>query len=151
MSPTLAEWEALLPPPPPSVANYATFQSTGTLAFTAGLIPLVEGRLQAVGLVGQEVGLEEAYAAARTCGLLGLSVLREGLGGLGAIDRLVHAIVYVASAEEFTEQHRVADGATDLFVEVLGEAGRPTRAAVGVPRLPLNAPVEVALTAALHG
>lgn len=150
MAPSLAEWESRLPPPPRSVANYTTFQRSGDLAFTAGIVPLVDGELQAVGLLGRELTQEEGYEAARTSGLLTLSLLKEGLGGLDRVARLVHCIVYVASQPKFTDQHRVADGATDLFVEVLGASGRPTRAAVGVACLPLNAPVEVALTAAVR-
>lgn len=146
MAGDLEAWEARLPAVPAPVANYVTFRRSGGLAFTSGVGPLVEGKVLHPGKVGGDVSLEEGYEAARLAALLALSVLREGLGGLGRIERALQLVVYVASAEGFTDQPKVADGATDLLVEVLGEAGRPTRSAVGVYELPLGIPVELALT-----
>lgn len=144
--PDLAEWEAQLPAVPQPVANYVTFRRSGALAFTSGVGPLVKGEVLHPGKVGGEVSLEAGYEAARVSALLSLSILREGLGGLAKIRRALQMVVYVASAEGFTDQPKVADGATDLLVEVLGPRGRPTRSAVGVYELPLGIPVELALT-----
>lgn len=145
MPPTLEEWEARLPPVPEPVANYVTFRRSGRLAFTAGVGPVREGRPTVRGKLGDGLTLEEGYDAARTSALLALSVLRTHLGGLARIAQAVQMVVYVASAPTFTDQPRVADGATDLLVEVLGDRGKPTRAAVGVPVLPLDMPVELTL------
>ncbi len=112
--------------------------------FTAGVVPFHEGQLQFTGKVGKEVSVEEGYEAARTAALLALSILRESLGSLSNISRILQLVVYVASAPDFTAQAKVADGASDLLVEVLGEEGRPARAAIGVTSLPLDAPVELA-------
>lgn len=143
MSPSLEEWESRLPQAPKPVANYVAFRRSGNLAFTAGVVPILEGKLQSRGRVGAEVSLEEGCEAARTCALLTLSILKDGLGGLKRISKFLQLVVYVASAEGFTDQPKVADGATDLLVEVFGGAGRPTRVAIGVSSLPLGAPVEL--------
>ncbi|MEE9267776.1 MAG: RidA family protein [Thermoplasmata archaeon] len=146
MAPSLEDWESQLPPVPAPVANYALFRRSGRIAFTSGVVPLVEGRLQAEGRLGEDLTVEEGYEAARTCALLALSILREHLKGLDRIKQVLRAVVFVACAPGFHDQPRVADGASDLLVEVLGEAGTPTRIAVGVAELPLGAPVELALT-----
>lgn len=146
MAASLEAWEARLPPVPKPVANYALFRRAGRIAYTAGIVPIVEGRLQAEGHVGGDLSVEEGYEAARTSALLALSILRDHLGGLREIAQVLQARVFVASAPAFHEQSKVADGATDLLVEVLGESGRPTRLAVGVAELPLGAPVELSLT-----
>jgi enamine deaminase RidA (YjgF/YER057c/UK114 family) len=143
MAPSLHEWEEKLPKMPSPVANYALFRRSGSLAFTSGIIPIVEGRLKATGRLGDEVDLEEGYELARTCGLLTLSVLKEGLGSLTRVSKVLQLVVYVASAKGFVDQPKVADGASDLLVEVFGDAGKPTRLAVGVSMLPLGAPVEI--------
>ena len=94
--------------------------------------------------------MEAGAAAARRCGLQALAVLRAGLGSLDRVRRVVKVTVWVASAEGFTDQPKVANGASDLFAEVFGEAGRHARAAVGAPELPLGAPVEVELIAEIE-
>ncbi|MEE9592917.1 MAG: RidA family protein [Thermoplasmata archaeon] len=146
MAPTLEEWERQLPPVPTPVANYTPFRRSGRIAYTAGVVPMVDGKLQAEGRLGEDLTLEEGYEAARTCALLALSILREHLKGLDRIAQVLRAVVFVASAPGFHDQARVADGASDLLVEVLGRTGKPTRVAVGVAELPLDAPVEIALT-----
>jgi enamine deaminase RidA (YjgF/YER057c/UK114 family) len=143
MPASLEEWESRLPRPPRPVANYVILRRSGSLAFTSGVIPVVEGRLQATGRLGGSVSVEEGYEAARTCALLTLSILKEGLGSLSRVSKVLQLVVYVASEVGFNDQPKVADGASDLFVEVLGDAGRPTRLAVGVSELPLGAPVEL--------
>ena len=99
------------------------------------------------GEVGTEVSVEQAIAAAARCALQALSVLKAELGSLDSIKRIVRLEVYVASGPGFIEQPAVANGASDLLAEVLGEAGRHARVAVGVRELPLDAPVEVVVTA----
>lgn len=141
----LRGWEARLPPPPPAVGNYVPGLVAGSLAYTSGVIPLVEGKLAVKGKVGREVTVEAAYQAARQCALNALSILNALLGGLDRIERVVQVLGFVASAEGFTEQARVMNGATDLLVEIFGEGGRPSRVAVGVAELPLGAPVELSL------
>ncbi|MFQ5986029.1 MAG: RidA family protein [Thermoplasmata archaeon] len=146
MSPTLGDWEERLPPVPTPLANYVLFRQSGRVAYTSGVVPMVEGRLQAAGRLGGEISAEEGYEAARTCALLALSILKEHLNGLDRIKQVLRAVVYVTSAPGFHEQSKVADGASDLLVEVLGELGKPTRVVVGAAELPLGAPVELALT-----
>ncbi len=145
MAGDLEAWEAQLPAVPQAVANYVTFRRSGALAFTSGVGPLVGGEVLHPGKVGQDVSVEQGREAARVAALLALSILKEGLGSLSKISQALQMVVYVASAEGFTDQPKVADGATDLLVEVLGRRGRPTRAAVGVYELPLGIPVELAL------
>ncbi len=146
MVPTLEEWERQLPRPPAPVANYHPLRRSGRLAYTSGVLPLIDGQLQAEGRLGESLTVEEGYEAARTCALLALSILQEHLKGLGRIKQVLRAEVYVASAPGFHDQPLVADGASDLLIEVLGDAGLPARVAVGVGELPLGAPVELALT-----
>ena len=128
------------------MAHYTPLRRADRLAYTAGVVPLVEGHLQAEGRLGEALTVEEGREAARTCALLALSILREHLGGLAHIKQVLRAEVYVASAPGFHDQPRVADGATELLAEVLGDAGVPARVSVGVAELPLGAPVELALT-----
>jgi enamine deaminase RidA (YjgF/YER057c/UK114 family) len=136
-----------LPPPPKPVASYVPVVVAGGLAFVAGQGALVDGEVLHPGHVGADVSVEDAQEAARRCALQALSALREELGSLDRISRIANVTVYVASAPGFTQQPVVANGASDLFIEVLGEAGRHARAAVGVPELPLGLSVEVAVIA----
>src|SRR5207245_1568718 len=99
------------------------------------------------GRLGEDIGIEEGAEATRRCALQALAALKSELGSLDRVKRIARVGVYVASAVGFTEQSRVANGASDLLVEVFGEAGRHARAAVGVSELPLGAPVEVELVA----
>ena len=143
----LAELGIELPPVPSPVASYVPVVVSGGLAFVAGQIPTHEGKPLLVGHVGAEVTLEQAQEAARRCALQVLAALRAELGGLDRVGRIVHVSVFVASAAGFTDQPKVANAASDLFVEVFGQQGRHTRVAVGVTELPLGVPVEVALVA----
>jgi len=131
------------------VASYVPVAVGGGLAFVAGQVPQEQGSPTHVGHVGAEVSLEEAQQAARRCALQALSALREALGDLDRIQRIVNVGVFVASAPGFTEQPKVANGASDVLVEVFGEVGRHARVAVGVADLPLNVPVEVTVVAAV--
>lgn len=143
----LAELGLVLPPVAAPVAAYVPAVRTGTYVFTAGQLPLAEGKLLATGKVGAEVGAEEAARLARTCALNGLAAVASVAGGLSAIRRIVKVTGFVASSPGFTGQPQVLNGASELLLDVLGEAGRHARSAVGVAELPLDAPVEVELIA----
>ena len=134
-----------LPPAPAPVASYVPVVVSGSLAFVSGQVPMAEGKLLWSGRIGAELDVDAGAEAARRCALQCLAVLRAELGTLDRIRRVVKASVFVASAEGFIEQPKVANGASDLFVAVWGEAGKHARAAVGCPALPLGAPVEVEL------
>jgi len=143
----LAELSLELPPAPQALASYVPVVVTGNLAFAAGQVPLSEGALMWSGKLGAEVDVPAGAEAARRCALQILSALRAELGSLDRVRRVVKVTVWVASAPGFTDQPKVANGASDLFVEVFGESGRHARAAVGVSELPLGAPVEVEVVA----
>jgi enamine deaminase RidA (YjgF/YER057c/UK114 family) len=136
----------------PSVAtpagSYLPARRAGVLVFTAGQIPLVDGKIAATGKVGAEVTPEEAAGLARICALNGLAAV-DALVGLDAVAGVVKVVGFVASAPGFTGQPGVLNGASDLLAEVFGEAGRHARSAVGVAELPLGAPVEVELVVEL--
>jgi enamine deaminase RidA (YjgF/YER057c/UK114 family) len=136
-----------LPDPPTPVASYVPVVVSGGLAFVAGQVPLAEGKLLATGKLGADLDAEAGADAARTCALQALAALRAELGSLDRIRRIVKLTVFVASAPGFTDQPKVANGASDLLGEVFGEMGRHARAAVGVSELPLGASVEVEVIA----
>jgi enamine deaminase RidA (YjgF/YER057c/UK114 family) len=136
-----------LPPIPQPVASYVPVVVSGELAFVAGQIPVAEGKLLAEGKLGAELSVEAGADAARRCALQALAALRSELGSLDRIRRIVKLTVFVASAPGFTEQAKVANGASDFLGELFGDAGRHARAAVGVSELPLGAPVEVEVVA----
>jgi enamine deaminase RidA (YjgF/YER057c/UK114 family) len=106
-----------------------------------------DGQLLATGKVGADIGVAEAAALARTCALNALAAAASVTGGLAAIRRIVKVTGFVASAPSFTQQAQVINGASELLIEVFGEAGRHARSAVGMAVLPLDAPVEVELIA----
>jgi enamine deaminase RidA (YjgF/YER057c/UK114 family) len=143
----LAELGIELPPVAAPVASYVPVRIAGELAYVSGQVPLEQGRPTTTGRLGAELAIEQGQAAARRCALQALAALREALGSLDRIRGIVRLDVFVASAPGFTDQPKVANGASDLLVEVLGEDGRHARAAVGVAELPLGVPVEVALVA----
>jgi enamine deaminase RidA (YjgF/YER057c/UK114 family) len=130
---------------PPAAAPLASYD----LAFVAGQVPLEDGKPMVAGRLGAELETEEGARWARRCGLQALAALRAELGSLDRVARVVKVTVWVASTEVFTEQPKVANGASDLFVEVFGDAGKHARAAVSAPALPLGAPVEVEVVASL--
>lgn len=140
----LAELGVELPEVAAPVASYVPAARTGQLVFTSGQLPFVKGSLAATGKVGGDISPEEAKAHARTCALNALAAV-DALVGLDKVMRVVKLVGFVASADGFTGQPAVINGASDLLAEVFGEAGRHARAAVGVAELPLGAPVEVEL------
>ncbi len=131
-----------LPPAAAPAANYVPFSLAGKLLFTAGQLPLEGGKLAATGLLGRDLGTAAGKDAARLCAINVLAQAKAAIGDLDGI-ALVKITVFVASTPDFTEQHLVANGASDLLAEALGDKGRHARSAVGVASLPLNAPVEV--------
>lgn len=124
-------------------ANYVPYAQTGNLIFTAGQLPLADGKLQATGLLGRDLDVEAGKKAAKLCAINVLAQIKAATGDLERIGRLVKITVFVASAADFTEQHLVANGASDFLAEALGDRGAHARSAVGVAVLPLNAAVEV--------
>lgn len=145
----LQELGIVLPPPPPPRGSYTPVVRHGPYAWVAGQIVLQGGNAVKPGLVDRDVPVAEAQAVARLATLQALSALRHVLGDLDSIVRIVRVSVYVAASPGFTRPHEVANGATDLLVEIFGEAGRPARVAMGVAALPLNAPVEVEIQVAI--
>lgn len=133
-----------LPEAAAPAAAYVPFVQSGNLLFTSGQLPLENGKLVSTGLVGRDITLEQAQDAAKACAINVLAQAKAALGGdLSRIKRIVKITVFVASAPDYTEQHLVANGASKLFVDVLAEAGKHARSAVGMASLPFNAPVEV--------
>ena len=143
----LAELGIELPPAPAPVASYVPVAVAGDLAFVAGQVPIEDGQVTLTGRLGDEVGIEQGQAAARRCALQAVSALRDALGSLDRVAQIPQVTVYVASVPGFIDQPKVANGASDVLVQIFGEAGKHARAAVGVVELPLGAPVEVQVTA----
>ena len=135
----------VLPPPPKPVANYLPVVRSGRLLFLSGMLPFLDGHLTATGRLGDPLTVEAGRAAARTALLNGLAVIRAETGSLDAVSRIVRLAVHVASDPAFTTQPAVANGASDLLVQIFGDAGRHARLALAAPVLPLNAPVELEL------
>lgn len=139
----LLELGVELPTPAAPAANYVSFVQTGNLIFTSGQLPIKDGKLMAMGLLGRELGTEAGKLAAKWCAVNVLAQLKAALGDLGRVKRVVKLTVFVASTPDFTDQHLVANGASDFIAAALGDSGVHARAAVGMASLPLNAPVEI--------
>lgn len=143
----IAELGLTLPSVAPPVGSYTPAVRSGKLIYTSGQIPTREGKLIFSGKVPGEVPLPEAAQCAALAAMNGLAAIANLAGGVDAIARIVRVCVYVNSSAKFTAQPTVANGASDLLVQIFGDAGRHARSAVGVSELPLNAPVEVELIA----
>lgn len=141
----LADLGLAVPEVAKPVAAYVPAVRTGDHVYTSGQLPMREGQLMRTGKVGGEVTVEEAVECARQCGLNALAAVRAEIGELSAVKRVVKVVAFVASTTDFTAQPQVANGVSELLGEVFGDAGRHARSAVGVPVLPLDAPVEVEL------
>lgn len=139
----LLELGVTLPEAAAPAANYVPWKRSGNLLFTAGQLPLKDGKLMAMGLLGRELGTEAGKLAAKWCAVNILAQAKAATGDLARIRSFVKITVFVASTPEFTEQHLVANGASDFLAAAFGEAGRHARSAVGTAALPLNAPVEI--------
>jgi enamine deaminase RidA (YjgF/YER057c/UK114 family) len=143
----LAALGLTLPPVATPVAAYVPAVRTGNHVYVSGQVPMVDGKLQATGKVGESVTAEEAASLARICALNARAAAAAAAGGLEAIARIVKVTCFVASAPSFSGQAQVANGASELLIEVLGDAGKHARSAVGMAVLPLDSPVEVELIA----
>jgi enamine deaminase RidA (YjgF/YER057c/UK114 family) len=142
----LAELGLTLPQVVPPLAAYVPAVQSGNHVYVSGQLPMVDGKLPYTGKVGAEVTVEQGAELARACALNALAAI-DALVGLGRIVKIVKLTGFVASAEGFTGQPAVVNGASELFGDVLGELGRHARSAVGVAELPLGAPVEVEVIA----
>ncbi|MFD0361894.1 RidA family protein [Nocardia sp. GCM10030253] len=142
----LARLGLTLPPVAAPVAAYIPAIRTGSLVYTSGQLPFVDGKLSVTGKVGAEVSVEDAKEAAKLCALNALAAVHD-LVGLDAVVRIVKVVGFVASAPGFGDQPVVINGASELLGEVFGDAGVHARSAVGVSDLPKNTPVEVELIA----
>lgn len=141
----LKELGITLPEPPEPVAAYLPALQVGDLLFLSGTTCYLDGEILYTGRVGEELTLEEGYAAARQTALNLLSVIRATLGGLDRVERVVKLNGYVNSAPEFDRQPEVINGASELLEEVFGERGRHARTSLGVSALPAHIPVEIEL------
>ena len=139
----LAELNIKLPEPPAPVASYVPYVVSGNLVFISGQVTMADGGLQYVGTVGKELSLEDGKAAARLCAINALAQLRAAAGDLDRVKRCVRLGVFVNAVPGFAQHPEVANGASDLIVEVFGDVGRHSRAAVGAGSLPRNVAAEV--------
>lgn len=147
----LRESGIILPEPAAPVASYVPVVIHGGLAHVSGQLPFDPDGTLMTGRMGEGYDLVLGQQAAERCGLMILAQLRAALGSLDRVERIVKLGAFVASTPDFTDQPKVANGASDLMVRVFGDAGRHARAAVGVPVLPLGAVVEVDAIVAIKG
>ncbi len=138
----LAELGLTLPQAAAPVAAYVPTVEAGGLLHVSGQLPFIDGKL-VTGRLGKDVSLEQGAAAAQACGLMILAQVKAALGSLDRVERVVKLGAFIASAKDFTDQPKVANGASELMVAAFGDAGKHARSAVGVPVLPLGAAVEV--------
>jgi enamine deaminase RidA (YjgF/YER057c/UK114 family) len=143
---TLTELGFSIPAIPKPVAAYIPAKRSVNLVFTAGQLPMVNGELISIGLLGQDVEIEDAKNAARICTLNALAAIKGVIGDLDRIKQVVRVVGYVASVPTFTQQPAIVNGASEVLLEIFGEKGKHARSAVGVAVLPLNASVEIELT-----
>ncbi|WP_414900109.1 RidA family protein [Sphingomonas flavalba] len=138
----LAELGLKLPKPAAPVAAYVPAVEASGLLHISGQLPFRDGNLM-TGRLGEDVDIDFGRDAARACGLMLVAQMKAALGDLDRVARVVKLGVFVNSAGRFTDQPKVADGASALMVDIFGEVGKHARSAVGVPVLPLNAAVEI--------
>lgn len=140
----LKELGIVLPKAAKPVANYVPWVRTGNLIFVSGQVPLVDGKVQVTGLLGNTVSLEDGVKAARICAINIIAQLNDATAGdLTRVARIVKVTGFVAATADFADHPRIVNGASDLFAEVFGDRGKHARAAVGVASLPLGSAVEV--------
>ena len=148
----LAEMGVTIPDPKPALGSYVPAVQTGSLVFVSGNLPIqADGSMLHSGKLGEEVSVEEGYAAAKQCAINCLSAAKGIIGDLNNVQQVVKLRVLVNSSPDFTDQPAVANGASDLIVELFGESGKHARAAVGVASLPLGVSVEVELVLEVSG
>lgn len=133
----------VLPPPAQPAGNYVPFKRTGNLLLLSGVGPHKADGTFTTGIVGADLSVEEGYNAARQCGLVLLANMRAALGSLDHVAEVVKVLGMVRCTQDFGKQPEVINGCTDLFVEVFGDAGRPSRSAVGMFALPRGIAVEI--------
>lgn len=138
----LSELGIVLPEPAAPVAAYVPVVIAGGLAHVSGQVSIVGGHLLK-GRLGEDLTLDQGIEGARACGMMILAQLKAALGSLDRVERIVKLGAFINSAADFTDQPKVANGASELMVEVFGDAGKHARSAVGVPSLPLGVAVEV--------
>ena len=134
-----------LPMAPKPVANYVPVVRAGDLLFLSGVLPSRDGQLILIGKLGQNITIEQGMEAAKVAALNALAIVRSEVGSLDKVKRIVKMVGHIASAPGFTDQPQVLNGASDLFVQIFGDAGRHARVAVGAAELPRQAPVEIEL------
>lgn len=134
-----------LPMAPKPVANYVPVVRAGDLLFLSGVLPSREGQLILTGKLGQGITIEQGMEAAKVAALNALAIVRSEVGSLDKVKRIVKMVGHIASAPGFTDQPQVLNGASDLLVQIFGEAGKHARVAVGAAELPRQAPVEIEL------
>lgn len=132
-----------LPEPPKPLAPYVPSVKVGKLLFVSGVLPFMDGKLIYTGKLGRDLTIEQGYEAAKVAALNCLSIIKSSLGKLSKVRRFVRVVGYIASSDGFCDQHKVLNGASELLVQIFGDAGKHSRVAVGVYELPLNAPVEI--------
>ena len=132
-----------LPVAPKPLAAYIPALQVDNLVFTAGQLPSIDGELKFKGKVGAEVNDTDGSKAAEICALNCLSVIKSVIGDLDLVERIIKLTVFVNSADGFSSQPKIANGASELIVKIFGENGKHVRSAVGVNELPLNAPVQI--------
>jgi enamine deaminase RidA (YjgF/YER057c/UK114 family) len=130
--------------------HYASAVRDGRTVYISGQVPRVGGAVVVTGRVGEQTSLDEARHAARVCALRALAILRQALGSLDAVEKVLRVTVYVQAAADFTQHSEVADAASDALHRVFGEAGAHTRTSVGVYSLPKNASVELDMVVAVR-
>ena len=143
----LASLNITLPPSVMPAANYVPYTVSGNQVFVSGTLPIKDGKPQDIGKLGKEFTVEQGQQTARLCAINILSHVKAACGGdLDRVKKVIRMGIFVASAEGFTDQPKVANGASDLMVEIFGDAGKHARFAVGVAELPFGVAVEVDAT-----
>jgi enamine deaminase RidA (YjgF/YER057c/UK114 family) len=135
-----------IPVAPAPAANYLPFKRSAGILYIAGQVPRLDGKTAFVGILGRNINVDEAQRAAQLCCLNIFSQIKAAIGDLDQVSSVIRLVGYVASTPDFKEQHLVMNGASELMVEVFGEAGRHARTSVGVAALPQGVPVEVEAT-----
>lgn len=142
----LKELGYTLPDPPAAAGNYLPYRISGNLLFLSGVLPVRNGQLTYKGKVGRDLTEEQAYEAARICILAALANIRNAIGSLDRVKQILLLNGFVNGVDGFSNSPRVINGASDLLVEIFGDAGRHARAAVSVSGLPANVAVELQIT-----
>ena len=137
----------ILPIPPKSAGSYVPVVITGKLAFVSGQIPIKDGKIAFLGKVSKDISIEEAQKAAKLCIINALAQLKNEIGSLDRVSKIIRVSGFVNSTPEFTEQPKVINAASDLLYEIFGNKGQHSRIAIGVVSLPLNSCVEIDMVA----